>query len=53
VQLIEGLFADFLLADKGYDTQMIVDAHSSGMTVVYRPSVTAKFNVSMINTSIS
>ncbi len=37
VHLIEGLFADFLLADKGYDTQMIVDAHSCGMTVVIPP----------------
>lgn len=36
--MIDGLFADFLLADKGYDTQEIVDyAHSCGMTAVIPP----------------
>ena len=38
IHLIEGLFADFLLADKGYDTQAIIDyACACGMTAVIPP----------------
>ena len=51
-QLIEGLSAEYLLADTGYDSDAIVEqAIAQGMSVVIPPAKTEKSNEVMTSTS--